>query len=1001
MKNQFAHFNRALIRKPLFQFGDLLNGGWKQVVLESDKFQESIFWASPMLYQELVKLKNGEIQGEKREKLWGSLYKYFVRMSSRCTPFGICAGVSLHEINKSYEGLEKRVVTPDFEFLTELIANILKKDEIFSVIDFYKNPSLYRIGDSYRYYEKINNNKESFTVSSIKASPEVEKVLTVAENGSRLNQLMQVLGEDYSFSSKKDFIFSLIYDGVLISEWEYRLLDNNIIGRITDKLEEIRSSWSDTILHLLKHCTQLMDRLQRVGLGDKIYLEVDSLKLDFKKELNFTFTGQLFHVDLLKSVPDDCLSENDTKKIFEAINVMVDLQMFAKAPSLKLMADFKKVYFERYDNEEVELSKVLDSDSGIGFPVQEDIGGRGKSFLLEQLNIQHVTDEVEFSMARDTVKLPYESKGIDLSKYVTGSFPVNTKLPPTFTVMFSKLPSGSYLMQDVGGASALGLLSRFGLKDKAIKALLADIWEKENEFHENTVVAEIVYVPQGKEGNVVKRPCGGRYYIPVNGGVICKGAHAIQPKDLWVSVKNGEVVLFCKKLEKRIVPRLPSAHNYFRSTVPLYRFLCAVQFQHKTLSLASLQVTGANLKSPRIFYKKIIFKPASWKLEHGDYSAFIEKQGVEGLIQFIGSFGMPRWIAIKEGDNEFPIDTQDQSSLKVLRRFLDKKRPIEIIEWLHFTEGLSENPHYTNQVILPVQTIPVKRVAIPQFKKSHIEPTIPRTFLPGSQIFSLKIYCGAFYSDMILHEMLATLGKQLIKLNWVSSFFFIRYRDPHYHLRIRFFLNTNKPNSFEYVLSECMRVAQDLEEKQLLWKVDISTYNREMERYGAKNIEFVERIFYHDSVCILDLEQRFSEDEKAKTLYAVANVDYWLKLMNYKLNEKLKIVTIFKESYKMEFADKLDFKAINSLYRSLKTEMIDFFEKTDFVEFRSRNSNISKDGLTMPSEGLLSLEQCLIDLIHMSQNRLFSTDQRIQEYLVYEMLEKFYKYCQVRHKNKI
>lgn len=58
-------------------------------------FKEAIYLASPVLHDELLKCHNGTIKEEKDvEKLITSLYKYYTRTQTRCTPYGLFAACS-------------------------------------------------------------------------------------------------------------------------------------------------------------------------------------------------------------------------------------------------------------------------------------------------------------------------------------------------------------------------------------------------------------------------------------------------------------------------------------------------------------------------------------------------------------------------------------------------------------------------------------------------------------------------------------------------------------------------------------------------------------------------------------------------------------------------------------------------------------------------------------------------------------------------------------------
>ena len=77
--------------------------------LSDPHFTEALYLASPDLHEECFKWQQGRlVEPNKVEKLVHSLVKYFCRISSRCTPFGLFAGCSV-----ATWGEENRVVLAD------------------------------------------------------------------------------------------------------------------------------------------------------------------------------------------------------------------------------------------------------------------------------------------------------------------------------------------------------------------------------------------------------------------------------------------------------------------------------------------------------------------------------------------------------------------------------------------------------------------------------------------------------------------------------------------------------------------------------------------------------------------------------------------------------------------------------------------------------------------------------------------------------------------------
>lgn len=63
-----------------------------------------------------------------------------------------------------------------------------------------------------------------------------------------------------------------------------------------------------------------------------------------------------------------------------------------------------------------------------------------------------------------------------------------------------------------------------------------------------------------------------------------------------------------------------------------------------------------------------------------------------------------------------------------------------------------------------------------------------RYLIPGSEWLFFKIYTGPKSADTLLAGPLRILVTSLLERAHVDSFFFIRYTDPEYHIRLRFHL---------------------------------------------------------------------------------------------------------------------------------------------------------------------------------------------------------------------
>ncbi|GGX07884.1 thiopeptide-type bacteriocin biosynthesis protein [Aquimarina muelleri] len=285
--------------------------------------------------------------------------------------------------------------------------------------------------------------------------------------------------------------------------------------------------------------------------------------------------------------------------------------------------------------------------------------------------------------------------------------------------------------------------------------------------------------------------------------------------------------------------------------------------------------------------------------------------------------------------------------------------------------------------------------------------SIKRTFILGDEWLYYKIYCGARTSDTILIEAIKPVVEQLLEKESIDSWFFIRYADPDFHIRIRLHLRDVK-----YIgdtIFKINAVLQKYVEQHIIFKIQTDTYIRELERYGRDTMVVSEELFFYDSSMLLDGMARI-EDEELYFLFVVKAIDSLLNSFGYENKEKLDLVSQNSLAFKREFhADKALNKQLDKKYRGLKSKLSLFLERDyiqedysvldqiiDYKAKRSRSAiqNIrdkyQKKELEMPLDDLLS------SYIHMLVNRAFRSKQRFYELVCYDFLLRYQK-TQVRY----
>lgn len=287
---------------------------------------------------------------------------------------------------------------------------------------------------------------------------------------------------------------------------------------------------------------------------------------------------------------------------------------------------------------------------------------------------------------------------------------------------------------------------------------------------------------------------------------------------------------------------------------------------------------------------------------------------------------------------------------------------------------------------------------------------VQRIFYIGDEWLYYKLYCGKRTADQLLIETLKPLTEDLITQQVIDQWFFLRYSDPDFHIRIRFHLTDVA--AIGNVIIAVNQALKNYVKEDLLWKIQTDTYQRELERYGMITIGLSEKLFYEDSKsCLKVLE--LVEDDEILFLFVVKSIDQLLTLFDFSLQEKLCYVTENEFIFKKEFdPDKTMNQAIKEKYRIIQKPLELFLTiyleneyqpLEDVLEEKKQALQpiiemIKKYKIQQRLE--VSEESLIASYIHMMVNRTFRDQQRKYEWLLYNFLMRMYRTILSKNKSK-
>ncbi len=979
-----------------------------QTCFQEPLLGNALFIASSVLYQQIQKVNHRDkLDG----KLTKSILKYYTRAYTRCTPYGLFAGLHTATINENETQITiKSEPYPklrlDMDYLVNLYHDLCKDDALTIELVYYPNTSLYKVATKWRYHEFNTQNKRTiFHLVTIDDNIVLYKLIKAATNGITYTDCVNTITQfGFNELEAKQYLSELIQSQVLISE-----LYPNVSGAEYQTVLFKKLSKFEAYKNLPTKVNTIL------SADESIITKTEKIKgllsVYFKTAIN---ESRFIQVDTLKQTIHSNLNQDIATQILEAAEVLNKLTPFDESQSI--LSKFKRAFYERFEEAEVPLLEVLDTDIGINYKnavSETEYRSSNKNNMLWDVFAKFKFDLYVKAQKENLHEIVLTDE--DLKAFKTP----NHSLPDTFAFMGELLREDDTTKIVWGGVSnnAMILPGRFGHLDESIKKLCVELATKEEALQPDKVFAEIVHISEGRLGNILTRPHYRKYEIPYLAMSTLPKENQIQVNDLMISVKNDKVILRSKILNKEILPRMANAHNYAAMGLPIYHFLCDLQHQGIKSYLGwNWGFLGNEYFLPRVTYKNHILCPAYWNIFSTKLKPLLKLTQEEQVIKFAelrAEFSLPASAYLSEGDNELLLNFNNPLCIEILLDASKKSNQIKLTECLFNENNLLVNDEngngYTNEVIIPFikrndENIQPRIVTL----KSTNNSSTQRSFEPYSEWIYFKIYTGTKTADKILIKQIDKITKKLIKDGVIKKWFFIRYADPKNHLRIRFQLSSS--SSYNALYNLLQKEVSPLVKNGLIWKIQTDSYHRELERYGHGTIEQSEEFFYINSITVLSLLKHISTDETLKQRFIIGllGVAKIYESFGYTLETSLLLIEQGATAYGREFGiqnSAMLRDKIKDDYRKLSPEIFSLFDKSNLnkapqADIHSIAQN-SFDKQMKECASILNkiqsnstgktLDELMPSYIHMFVNRLFSENQRFQEMMIYQLLEKYYK----------
>ncbi|OHV61349.1 lantibiotic dehydratase [Pseudofrankia sp. BMG5.36] len=843
--------------------------GWLRAVWTNEDLADAVEHASPALARQVRALCAADapdvqdIRDVRRAIL--AVARYLRRLAGRATPFGLLAGVAMVSFGArpSYQcgGEHRPVAAASAEWLARVVDALVDDSDLLAGVTVVANSTVLVRG------ERLVVPYQPWPRSSGLGAAEISLRHTAAVRAAIdaacvplplvvLEDRLRGTFTDAAPATVAAFVRDLVRRGVLVPSLHAPSTETDALGHLLAEMDSAAARVTGTpggqrvaervdslreVHDLIRRHNQVSvdeGRAMRPGVADRMRelaaVERHPLALDLRLDTAVMLPGRA------------------AQDVELAAGLLTRLARFpVGAPAWRA---YHQRFYERYGIGS--LPGVLDvvSDSGIGWP--DGYPGTTSAERPSQLSSR---DEVLLALAQRAALDAADEVVVDdelIESLTLGAAPLR---PPPHLEIGTRLRArdlgalgrGDYLVEIVNVSRGAGTLTGRFLQILAPQdaARLAGCLDDVPTSDQGTVAAQLSFPPLDlATAHVTRAPRVRPLVISLAEGR-SGGEDVLTPADLAVGCDGRRMYLAAPARGVRVEAATLHALNLRTHTPPLARFLAELS------RAQSAQVTTFDWGAarhlpflPRLRHGRIILAPACWRIQGRELPGRTELFAAwdEAWQKLRTRRRVPRLVHLADGDRQLLLDLDHPGHRVLLRDHVDHAGMALLAEApsrdeLGWCDG---TPH---EIVVPVTT------ATPAPWPPLPTPTTARVTgrghhqTPGtSSVLLACLYGDLLRQDAILTEHLPDLLTRLGQPPW----WFIRYRDPDHHLRLRIALPD--PAHFGPTAATVSAWADQLREQGLLCDIRYRTSYPETGRWGSGQAwATAEEVFRADSAAVL------------------------------------------------------------------------------------------------------------------------------------------------------
>ena len=923
-----------------------------------------------------------------KERARHAVRRYIARMGGRATPYGLFAGTTFGTVDKIRAlRLEPRSahrvhVRVDTKALELAVAEAMDAAE-FDRLPLRPNPTIARRDGELRY---VRPGDESADVVSMRATAAIDTVLTAfngegGRSGAELLAALSTVSPGSPPAALRAFLT--------------RLLNGDLLLRAGDIVAPGREP-GDLAQHLLdalgdtERAAALRALLDEIGTERVLDAELpESLQKAWKpaaqrigawRELP---EKERFHLDLELSMSDPTVDGRTVRELTDALR-----RLELVFPPYDPLRDFREAFQRRYEDAEVPLLEALDPERGV-----RKVRPRELSNLAHEAGVVGSSGSSDPTVPSTLLRVldEWQRTGLDVD---ISDFPLaeRTSAQSVYAALLDN-HEGRFSGVLVAGfrRTSVALLSRFALgRPAATRALREWLGQADGD----AIHAELIHTPGTRDGNVVLRPKLFDDVIALTGAT----GGTIGLDRLRIRLVGDRIALRDSESGRPVIVELSSAH--YISAVgahPAYTFLGHLAGNGSAGWLWDPLDELSHL--PRVVCGSVIVAPEQWQLTRAEVKQVIaDEDPVAALRALLPAIGERRWVGAGQDDQVLPIDLDSARSIgAVLAHFAshDHTRLIELPQ-VESPGVTGPTGRHVAETIVPIATARTERTVstVAEFEQAA-----------GARWVYAKFFTGTGGADQVIARA-HQLATALTAAGLVDRWFFLRYREDGYHVRVR--LRPVEPEQRSAVLVELDRLGQRLRATGLATRVATDEYVPEVARYGGPaNLALAERLFSADSDAVA-AHVASGSDEQTRLYITVGTTLRFVRAAFASVAAQQEFLRNCQGGLDVRF--EREGNPLGRFYREHRTALTAAIEgqNAQAAVLNEENTQAACDDEAASfavSElfGELSARldegsrgPVLAAVLHMHCNRVFAVDSRRLEFLTYELTARKIREYQAR-----